>query len=164
MGKIPLEICWLPRPATKYPGCYPLGFEQMLPTILQTTNYVHLFSGKAKTGYRIDIKSELQPDLVANIENLNMINDATFDGAMADPPYKKDGGGDFSMELYKVPYPKWSIWTKEMVRIVKPGSLIAVMENYILPRITDCDYVKILCILTRVKQYPKIVTIQRRRK
>lgn len=155
---IPLEIVWLPRPASKYPGCYPLGFEKRIPELLDTTNFVHLFAGMAKTGYRIDLKEDLNPDLIADVHDLSMIEDETFDGAMADPPYNED----FADRLYGTPYPKWSTWTGEMVRIVKKGGLIGVMQNYVVPRLTKCEYHRIYVILTRIKQFPKIVTIQRR--
>ena len=155
---IPIKTIWLPRPATKYPGCYPLGFEKMLPTMLGTKNYLQLFAGKAKTGFRIDVNKEVKPNIVADVHDLSMIHDNVFDGAMADPPYTKE----FAENLYNTDYPKWSIWTKEMARVVKPNGLIGVMHNYIVPKIVGCQFEEILVILTRIKQYPKIVTIQRK--
>ena len=55
-GKIPIEVMYLPRPANDYKGCYPMWFEKHLPRLLETSNYVHFFGGKATTGYRIDFK------------------------------------------------------------------------------------------------------------
>jgi DNA modification methylase len=155
---IPIKTIWLPRPATKYPGCYPLGFENMLHDILKTEDYIHLFAGKAKTGFRVDINKEVTPNLVADVHDLSMIEDNKFYGAMADPPYTKE----FAKNLYNTDYPKWSIWTKEMARVVKPNGLIGVMHNYVVPKIIGCQFEKIIVILTRIKQYPKIVTIQRK--
>src|SRR5690349_13905322 len=86
-GKIPIEVLYLPRPASDYKGCYPMWFEKHLPRLLGTENYVHFFGGKATTGYRIDIRSEVKPNLIANVENLPMIESNTFVGGMADPPY-----------------------------------------------------------------------------
>lgn len=157
---IPLKVIWLPRPAAKYKGCYPLGFEKMIPEILKTNNFVHLFSGMAKTGFRIDIKEELEPDLVADVHDLSCISDCNFDGGMADPPYTPE----FAKTLYQTPYPKWSTWTKEIVRIVKVGGRIGIMQNYIVPRLPNCEYELILVILTRIKQFPKIVTVQKKEK
>ncbi|MBU1082594.1 MAG: class I SAM-dependent methyltransferase [Spirochaetes bacterium] len=154
---IPLETIWLPRPSSKYPGCYPIGFENKIKIILGT-NYVHFFSGMAKTGFRIDVNPDVKPDLVANVEQLG-IKDNSFEAGLADPPYTEE----FAKTLYNTPYPKWSLWTKELVRIVKPGGRIAIMQNYVVPRLPDCDYTKILVIVTRIKQYPKIVTIQTKR-
>ena len=155
---IPIKTVWLPRPATKYPGCYPLGFENRLHNLLKTKNYIHLFAGKAKTGFRVDIKKELHPDLIADVHDLSMIEDATYHGAMADPPYTKE----FAEELYGTKYPEWSVWTQEMARVVKPNGLIGIMNNYVVPRIVGCQFEGILVIITRIKQYPKIVTIQRK--
>lgn len=153
---IPTETIWLPRPTAKYPGCYPLGFENKVALLLGTKNYVHFFSGVAKTGYRIDINPDTKPDLLANVEELSQIQDNTFDGGLADPPYTEE----FCKNLYGVSYPKWSKWTKELVRIVKPQGKIAIMQNYVVPRLIGCEYDRILVIITRIKQYPKIVTIQ----
>ena len=158
MGTIPLDVVWLPRPSSKYRGCYPLGFERRIPELLGTTNFIHLFSGMAKTGYRVDIKEELSPDLVADVHDLSMIDDESFDGGMADPPYTPE----FAKNLYNTPYPKWSVWTRELVRVVKKGGKIGIMQNYVVPRLRYCRYVKVFVIVTRIKQYPKVVTIQKR--
>lgn len=157
MGKLKTSILYLPRPATNYRGCYPLHFEKKLPQILETTNYVHFFAGKSTTGYRIDCNPSVNPDLVANVECLNMV-DNIFDGGMADPPYTPE----FAKNLYNTPYPSWKKWTKEFVRVVKPGSRLAIMQNYIVPRLHGCQMEEIVVILLRIKQYPKIVTVQRK--
>jgi len=157
MGKLQTSILYLPRPAAKYPGCYPMHFERRLPEILEAEDYVHLFAGMSKTGYRINIKPEVSPDLIADVHNLN-IPDNTFNAGMADPPYMKE----FAKNLYDTEYPVWSLWTKEFVRIVKPGGRLAIMHNYIVPRLPGCEMEEIIVILLRIKQYPKIVTIQRK--
>lgn len=158
MGKLKVSTMYLPRPAAKYPGCYPMHFERRLPEILETTNYVHFFAGLSTTGYRIDVNSSVNPDLVANVENLIEIADNSFDGGMADPPYT----AEFAKTLYNTPYPSWSKWTKELVRVVRPGCRIGIMQNYIVPRLPNCDMEEIIVILLRIKQYPKMVTIQRK--
>ena len=159
-GKIPIDVMYLPRPATNYSGCYPKYFEKHLPRLLETDNYVHFFGGKAETGYRIDLNESINPDLVANVENLSMIESNSFEGGMADPPYTKE----FAKNLYNCEYPHFKQWTDELSRIVKPNGLIGIMQNYIVPQIKDCKYEKIVIILLRIKQYPKIVTIQRKTK
>lgn len=158
MGKLKTSILYLPRPAAKYKGCYPMHFERRLSEILETTNYVHFFAGMSISGYRIDCNSSVSPDLVGNVERLDL-PDNSFDGGMADPPYTVE----FARTLYDVDYPQWSLWTRELVRLVKPGGRIAVMQNYIVPRLVNCDMEEIIVILTRIKQYPKIVTVQRKR-
>ena len=126
--------------------------------ILRTRNYIHLFAGMAKTGTRIDINSDVSPNTVADVHKLPFA-DNSFDGAMADPPYTPE----FAKDLYDCEYPKWNTWTIEMVRVVRKGGRIAVMHNYVVPRLPGCDFEEIIVILLRIKQYPKIVTVQRKR-
>tara|TARA_R100001594_G_C3926096_1_gene236960 strand:- start:41 stop:595 length:555 start_codon:yes stop_codon:yes gene_type:complete len=152
---IPITVTsWLPRPAVKYHGCYQKGFEKYLKTWLGTENYIHLFAGLSKTGYRVDINASVEPDLVANCENLPLA-DNIFNGGMADPPYNEE----FSKNLYNCKYPKWSKWTSELVRVCKPKSKIGIMQNYICPLIPKCNYHHIYFIPTRIKQFPKVVTV-----
>src|SRR5690349_23611863 len=102
-GKIPIEVLYLPRPASDYKGCYPLHFEKHLPRLLETNKYVHFFGGKAETGYRIDIKPELNPHLVQDVQTELPFDDAIFEGGMADPPYNEQ----FAKDLYNCEYPQW---------------------------------------------------------
>ena len=157
--KIKTSIMYLPRPASKYPGCYPMHFEKRLPEILETDFFVHFFAGMAKSGYRVDCNPDVKPDLLARVEDTGL-PDNWFNAGMADPPYTPE----FAKELYNTDYPKWSEWTKELVRVVKPGGRIAIMQNYIVPRLPGCLFEEIIVILLRIKQYPKIVTVQRKMK
>jgi len=149
------SVIYLPRPASKYPGCYPLHFEKRISEILRTNNYIHLFSGMTNTGIRIDLNKNVLPNTIADVHDLPFANES-FDGAMADPPYTRE----FARDLYDCDYPRWNKWTKEMVRVVRKGGRIAIMQNYIVPRLPGCKYEEIITILLRIKQYPKIVTIQ----
>jgi tRNA G10 N-methylase Trm11 len=99
----------------------------------------------------------LFPDLVANVENTGL-PDNSFDAGMADPPYTPE----FAKKLYGTAYPSWTTWTKELVRVVKPRGRIAIMQNYIVPQLAGCTMEEIIVILLRIKQYPKIVTVQRK--
>jgi hypothetical protein len=155
--KIRTSILYLPRPASKYRGCYPLHFEKRIRDILGTNHYIHLFSGSVTTGYRVDINPDTHPDLVANCEDLPLESDQ-FGGAFADPPYTEE----FARDLYGTAYPKYSAWTREMVRVVRPGGRIGIMQNYIVPRPQGCVFEEIIVILLRIKQYPKVVTVFRK--
>lgn len=157
MGKLKTSVLYLPRPAAKYPGCYPMHFERRLPDILESENFVHFFAGMSTSGYRIDLNVSVTPDLVADVHELPL-KDNSFDAGMADPPYTRE----FAADLYGTEYPKWGEWTRELVRIVKPGGRVAIMHNYIVPRLAGCQMEEIIVILTRIKQYPKIVTVQRK--
>jgi len=154
VSNLKTSVLYLPRPSSKYPGCYPLWFERRIPKILGTENFIHLFSGNSTLGFKIDIKEEVSPDLVADVHKLPFA-DNSFDGGMADPPYTKE----FAKTLYGTVYPRWYEWSKELSRVVKPNGKIAVMQNYIVPTIHNCSYEEIIVILTRIKQYPRIVTV-----
>jgi len=156
-NKIPIKTIWLPRPATKYSGCYPLHFEKTISGLLGTDNFIHVFSGSATVGHTVDINARCNPDTICNAEELPF-PDNYFDGGFADPPYNER----FAKGLYNCKYPKWSKWTKELVRVVKPKCKIGIMQNYVVPRLPECEYDNILVILLRIKQFPKIVTIQRK--
>jgi len=96
--------------------------------------------------------------VIDDVHNLPFEDD-TFEGGAADPPYTEE----FAKKLYNTEYPTWIKWTKEIVRVVKPGGKIAIMHNYIVPKLSGCDYTEIFVALNRIKQYPKIVTIQTKR-
>jgi len=99
---VPIDVtAWLPRPAAKYHGCYPLGFEKYISKWLGTDNYIHLFAGLSKTGFRVDIKDEVKPNLVADCQKLPLQSES-FEGGMADPPYTEE----FAKTLYGCKYPK----------------------------------------------------------
>ena len=118
---------------------------------------MNFFAGLSVSGYRIDCNPAVAPDLVTNVEKLDL-PDNSFDAGMADPPYTPE----FAKKLYNTEYPSWSAWTKELVRVVRPGGRIAIMQNYIVPRLPHCQMEEIIVILLRIKQYAKIVTVQRK--
>ena len=152
------EVWYLPRPASSYKGSYPLHFERHIKELLGTENYIHFFSGNAKTGFRIDINKDTNPDLVADVQNLYGfvgLEDEKFEGGFADPPYSPE----FAEKLYNTAYPNYNKWSKELVRLVKKGGRIGIMHNYIVPKPKGCTYEKVVVILLRIKQYPKVVTI-----
>ena len=154
------QVWYLPRPAAKYPGSYPQWFEKRIPEILELDTdqtFLHLFAGMTETGFRVDTNADVNPDLIRDVHDIPL-GDNTFEGAMADPPYTPE----FAQTLYGTKYPRWNVWTKEMVRLVKPGGRVAVMHNYIVPRILGCEVEEIIVILTRVKQIPRVVTVQRK--
>ena len=99
--------------------------------------------------------NSFQDKVLGSAEDLPF-DDNSFEAGAADPPYTEE----FARTLYNCDYPKWSVWTKELVRVVKSGGKIAIMHNYIVPKLTGCEFTEIFVALNRIKQYPKIVTIQ----
>lgn len=147
-------LATLPRPAHKYEGAYPLGFEARIPKMIQTKNFIHLFSGLSKTGHRVDIKPEVNPNTVADAEHLPF-PDNHFDGGMADPIYEKK----FADNLYHQKLPQWSKWTRELVRVVKKYHLIGIMHNYEVNRLVGCQYDNAYYFPNRPKHFPRVVTV-----
>ena len=94
-------LACLPRPAHKYEGAYPLGFEKYIPKMLQTNNFIHLFCGLAKTGHRVDIRNDVNADTIADCYNLPF-QDNHFEGAMADPIYVQKFANSLYPKITKV--------------------------------------------------------------
>ena len=148
-------LACLPRPSSKYPGPYPLGFEKRIPKIIQTNsdNFLHLFAGMSKTGHRVDSNPEVNPDTLSDCHKLPF-NDNTFEGAMCDPPYTTL----FARKLYKTDLPKFKTWSKEVVRVVKPWRIIAIMHNFEMHQLANCERDNVYYFPNRPGQYPRIVT------
>lgn len=94
--------CWhLPRPSSDYPGCYPKYFEKRFLKFAQieSKRVLHLFSGKSKMGFRVDLKLENKPDVVADCHNLPFRDNLDFDAVLADPPYDNE----YAERLYSTP-------------------------------------------------------------
>ena len=148
------KILWhLPRPSSTYKGSYPLHFEKKFKKLINC-DYLHVFSGTAKTGLRVDIKFENKPDIVADAHYLPF-KDNTFPASLADPPYSKQ----LAKELYQTPELKEKLWVSELVRVTKPGGKIALYHWYQSPRPKGCKYWRILVILTRIRHFARICCI-----
>lgn len=147
-------LWYLPRPESKYHGSYPLFFIKRFKRLVGARDdFVHLFAGRSKFGFRVDMKIENRPDMVADVHYLPF-RDQTFNNSLADPPYSDD----FAKELYNTPPLKSSQWVKEMVRITREGGLVCIMHNYPMGRPKQCKYEFLIVIVQRIKQYCKVVT------
>lgn len=85
-------ITWtLPRPPeSKYKGGFPRYFERNLIALLgYPERILHPFGGMAETGVRVDLKSEVRPDVVGDAHELPF-EDASFDLVVLDPPYSDE--------------------------------------------------------------------------
>jgi len=152
----------LPRPAAKYPGSYPHGFEKFIPIILKTDNFAHFFAGMSKTGFRIDSEESVKPDLVGDVHNLKEIDDESFDGVFADPPYFKRFVRGGEAQIYDCEWPRYKEWMAEAVRITKIGGIIAVMMNYPEIQPAKCKYEHYYFVMGRAHQLPRVITAFRR--
>lgn len=106
-----------------YPGAFPRGLINKIRRHWWGENRLWLFSGSYRPekglfdkDTTVDIKPELEPDIVANCEMLPF-KDNSFDFVMADPPYSEQE----SRDLYGLPYASMIKVLNEMRRVCKPG-------------------------------------------
>lgn len=98
---------WCLGPSSNgYPGAFPRGFVRRVLARWNGMNRLWLFSGSYHpekdlfaNDTTVDIKPELEPDVMANCESLPF-SDNSFDFVLADPPYSEAE----SLELYDLPY------------------------------------------------------------
>ena len=134
------NLAWfLPRPKKdRYKGGMPLYCEEwLLELALDLLNkdkatLLNLFCGMNKYGYRIDIKSEVQPHSLSDAHKVTQCfpHRTKFDIILADPPYSNEE----SEELYgiktKLQYKKW---TAECDNLLMDGGLLIVYHKYVMP-------------------------------
>lgn len=109
-------------------GGYPIGFldrAYMTLGVTDPTNVLHLCSGSMRIGVRVDIRPEMQPDIVADCRNVPL-PDESFDWIMADPPYSEN----YAQSLYGTgaDYPKPGQIIKEASRLLRPGGRVGILH------------------------------------
>lgn len=117
-------------------GGYPLGFvEWALDEMAKVTGksvapseVLHLCSGSMKTGVRVDIRPETDPDIVADCRNVPL-PDGLFDFIMADPPYSEM----YARNLYETEsvFPKPGQILKEATRLLRPGGVVGLLHHQV---------------------------------
>lgn len=131
------NIAWyLPRPKKdKYKGGMPLYAEDWLINLSKDIlgfepEVLNVFCGMNKKGLRVDIKTEVKPDIVADVHKLsNVITNKKFDVILADPPYSTQE----SKELYNTPKLNYKKWTSECEKLLNPSGLLIIYHKYIVP-------------------------------
>ncbi len=161
------NIAWyLPRPKKDhYKGGMPLYAEEWLIELAQDILMNHnaiagklrilnLFCGMNKYGLRVDIKSEVKPDIVCDAHELSKHIKQEFDIVMADPPYSSDE----SHELYGTPKLNYKKWTAEVDKVLVPGGLLIVYHKYVMPNPNPDKYVvaKRVFIGNRTYHLPRV--------
>jgi hypothetical protein len=113
---VPVECWWLPRPPrSRYPGAFPLHFEQRLfETLGRPRSLLQPFGGRAELGTRVDLNPELEPDVVADAHELPF-DDASFEVVLLDPPYSNEEARD----IYGTPKLRRGIYSAEAVRVAR---------------------------------------------
>lgn len=134
------NIAWFlprPRPPFTYKGVMPLWGEEWLlelaGDLLGKSDFdlLNLFCGLCKQGYRVDINSEVKPDLIADAHSFvdQLPNEMMFDVILADPPYSNEE----AKKLYGTGKLNYRKWTKECIRVLRPGGILIVYHKLMMP-------------------------------
>ena len=163
------NIAWfLPRPKKdRYKGGMPLYAEEWLLELAKdiikkfNPNILNLFCGMNKYGFRIDIKPEVKPDLIADAHNFAEKVNQKFDIILADPPYSTEE----SKELYGTGKLNYSKWINECDKVLNKNGIIIVYHKYIVPNPNPKKYevVKRVFIGNRVWHLPRVAIYFRKK-
>jgi SAM-dependent methyltransferase len=109
-------------------GGYPIGFPEAAYEWMGVTCpdlVLHLCSGSMRRGVRVDIRPEMEPDIVCDARNTPFA-DETFDWIMIDPPYSEE----YARNLYGTEkhYPRPGQLMKEAARLLKPGGKVGLLH------------------------------------
>lgn len=126
----PVMFTFKEAPFIDFPdgGGYPKRFLELAYPILGVTDeskVLHLCSGSVRTGVRVDIRSEMKPDVVADCRK-TPFPDESFNWIMADPPYSED----YAKSLYgtEKAYPAPYEIVQEASRLLRPGGRFGILH------------------------------------
>jgi len=158
---IPTIVWTLPRPpASKYKGGFPLYFKQNLVQLLgYPERILHPFGGMAEFGTRVDLNPDVNPDIVADAHELPF-EDESWDCVVLDPPYS-DAEAD---DLYKTPPLRQAVYTREAVRVLKPGGWLCVYTDREPARPPRCNHTLRIVVVLRPHHRARICGIFQKRK
>lgn len=151
---------FLPRPKKdRYRGGMPLYAEEWLIKLANQIlgfegKLLNLFCGMNKYGFRVDIKPDVEPDLVCDAHELTKHHSDMYDVILADPPYSTEE----SKELYGTPKLNYKKWTAEAGQLLNPGGLLIVYHKYVMPNPNPDMYevAKRVFIGNRVYHLPRV--------
>ena len=163
------NLAWyLPRPKPDhYKGGMPLYAEEWLLELAKDLlnnsepEILNLFCGMNKYGYRVDIKLEVNPDLMCDAHELTKHLDKTFDVILADPPYSDSE----SKEIYGTPKLNYRKWTYEATKLLRPNGLLIVYHKYVMPNPNPEVYIveKRVFIGNRTYHLPRVAVYFRKK-
>lgn len=157
------NMAWyLPRPKPDhYKGGFPLHAEKWLIKLaenligseLKDEEILQPFAGKVDRGVRVDIKEEVNPDVVADAHNLPF-EDNKFKLIICDPPYSDEE----AEELYDTPSLNYNKWSNEAVRVMKPEGVLVLYHKKMLPNPApeELQLIQQVFIANRVWHLPRI--------
>lgn len=155
-------IVWhLPRPSrSKYPGSFPLYFEENLVKLLgYPERILHPFGGMAELGTRVDLNPTVDPDVVADANDLPF-EDASFDLVVLDPPYSDEEAAT----LYDSPKLRRSLYMVEALRVLRPGGWLVVYGDREPARPKGCNLTMRILVVTRSNHRPRVAGVFQKRK
>jgi hypothetical protein len=164
------NLAWfLPRPKPDhYKGGMPLYCEEWLVSLAQDLlgkepKMLNLFCGMNKYGFRIDLKPEVNPDLISDAHSFaDKLNGQRFDFILADPPYSTEEARD----IYGAPPLKYKKWTEQCDTVLVSGGLLCVYHKYVMPNPNPEKYVveKRVFIGNRTMHLPRVAVFFRKKK
>lgn len=163
------NLAWfLPRPKPDhYKGGMPLYAEEWLielgeELLGEKADLLNLFCGMTKYGFRVDIKEEVQPDLLADAHSFaKKLKGRTFNLILADPPYSTEEARD----LYGTSKLNYKKWTAEANKVLRPQGLLVVYHKYVVPNPDPDSFVveKRVFIGNRAWHLPRAVIFFRKK-
>jgi hypothetical protein len=164
------NLAWfLPRPKKdRYKGGMPLYAEEWIFELArdllkkQDIKILNLFCGMNKYGFRVDMKEEVKPDLLADAHDFANKVKGKFDVIFADPPYSTEEARD----IYGTPKLNYSKWTKECDKLLKKGGLLVVYHKFVVPNPNPDKYyvVKRVFIGNRTWHLPRVCIYFKKKK
>lgn len=171
---IPTVTWVLPRPRPDaYVGSFPLHFEQKLIRLVAELqgrgdweygpgNVLHPFGGLCEVGDSVDLNATTTPTWVGDAHDMNWISDESYDLVVLDPPYSDEEAA----WLYSTPPLKRAVFTREALRVLRPGGHLAVYQitQPATPKGPDrdvpvCRLVQRIVVLTRTGHAPRVCFI-----
>ena len=121
----------------------------------QDIRLLNLFCGMNKLGIRVDIKQEVNPDLLCDAHLVSdYFNFNSFDVILADPPYSDTE----SKELYETGKLNYKKWTGQCDLLLKKSGIFIIYHKYIMPNPDPKKYevVKRVFIGNRIYHTPRV--------
>ncbi len=125
------------------PGAFPRGFMKWIREMgWLKSNRCYLCAGMIKDpgAFKVDIRPEVEPDLVADATNTGL-EPNRFDCVIIDPPYSRE----LAQKLYKTGEHYHSIneFAKEGARICKPDGHVITLSYEVPRRIKGGDFIAV---------------------
>lgn len=158
---IPTVTWVLPRPSrSRYKGSFPLFFEANLVQLLGYPDAIlHPFGGRAELGLRVDLDPTLEPDIVGDAHALPL-DDGAFDLVILDPPYSDEE----ALEIYGTPRLRPAVYTREAVRVLRPGGWLVVYGDREPRRPRKCNHAMRIVVVLRPGHRPRVAAVFQKRK